>query len=165
MQVRDVMKSPVITCGVDCDLNTAAELMWDHDCGVVPVVDAEGRLTGIVTDRDVCMAAYTQGGPLRTLPVSSAMASHVLVCHLNDSVNIAEELMREGQVRRIPVIDDEGRPIGIVSMSDLARLAERSHKSAVDRDVVQTLSAVSMPRQQAEARTTSDEPVRRIPVV
>lgn len=164
MQVRDVMRSPVVTCSVGSDLNHAAELMWDHDCGVVPVVDDQGRLAGIVTDRDVCMAAYTQGGTLRSIPVRSAMASHVLVCHLNDSLTLAEELMREGQVRRVPVIDDEGRPIGIISMSDLARLADRARKNAVDREIVQTLSAVSMPRQQTET-AKAEEPARRIPVV
>lgn len=148
--MKDVMRHPVVTCSLESDVNHAAQLMWEHDCGAVPVVDDEGRLSGIVTDRDVCMAAYTQGAPLRSIPVATAMAKDVLACHVSDSVDTAEELMREGQVRRIPVIDNDGRPVGIVSMNDLARLAAHARKSGVDREIVQTLAAICSPRLRPE---------------
>jgi CBS domain-containing protein len=121
MHVKEIMTHPVVTCSVDSYLNFVARLMWEHDCGTIPVVDREGRLAGIVTDRDICMAAYTQGGVLASIPVTTAMAKHVLASHVDDSVETAEELMTEGQVRRVPVIDNDGRPIGIVAMNDLAR--------------------------------------------
>src|SRR5690606_28351921 len=67
MQVRELMTRDVQVCGPRDDLNRAAQIMWDHDCGVVPVVDSERRPIGMVTDRDVCMAAYTQGKPLSAI--------------------------------------------------------------------------------------------------
>jgi CBS domain-containing protein len=146
MHVRDIMNHPVITCPSESNLNLVAQLMWEHDCGTIPVVDQEGRLAGIVTDRDICMAAYTQGALLESIPVTTAMAKHVLACHLDDSIETAEELMREGQIRRVPVIDNDARPVGIVAMNDLARLAARAKKSGVDREIVQTLAAVCAPR-------------------
>jgi CBS domain-containing protein len=146
MHVRDIMNHPVITCPSDSHVNLAAQLMWEHDLGAIPVVDNEGRLTGIVTDRDICMAAYTQAARLESIPVTTAMAKQVLSCHLDDSIEAAEQLMRAGQVRRVPVIDNDGRPVGIVAMNDLARLAARAKKSGVDREIVQTLAAVCAPR-------------------
>ena len=57
MNVKQIMTHPVVTCSIESHLNVVARLMWDNDCGTIPVVDAEGRLAGIVTDRDICMAA------------------------------------------------------------------------------------------------------------
>jgi CBS domain-containing protein len=132
-------------------VNLAAQLMWEHDCGTIPVVDNGGRLTGIATDRDICMAAYTQGASLASIPVTTAMTTSVLSCHLDDSIESAERVMREGQVRRVPVIDTDRRPVGIVAMNDLARLAARAKKSGVDREIVQTLAAVCAPRFRPDA--------------
>ena len=146
MNAQDLMTHPPIICDHRSTLDRVAELMWDHDCGSVPVVDDEGRLSGIITDRDICMAAYTQGVPLRNILVTSAMTKDVLACHAEEPVETAEELMRAGQVHRIPVIDNDRRPIGLLSMNDLARLAARARKSGVDRDIVQTLASICAPR-------------------
>jgi len=147
MRVKEIMSTPVATSPADSYLNRAAQVMWECDCGSVPVVDADGRLAGIVTDRDLCMAAYTQGQRLEEIPVRVAMASHVLVCHIDDSVETAEQLMREGQVRRVPVIDNDGRPVGIVSLTDLARAAAKG-KAASGRELVETVVAIVEPRSQ-----------------
>jgi CBS-domain-containing membrane protein len=149
MQLKDVMNHPAVICPTADTLDNAARLMWEYDCGVVPVVDDQGRLAGVVTDRDICMSAYTQGRPLSAIPVTTAMAGKVVAAHMEDSVEAAEALMRDNQVRRIPVIDGEGRPVGVVSLNDLARLAASTRKSAVDRELVQTLAAVCRPRARA----------------
>jgi CBS domain-containing protein len=146
MQIKDVMSHPAVTCSSTSTLDHAARLMWEYDCGIVPVVNDDGKLAGVVTDRDVCMAAYTQGKPLSAIPVGIAMAKQVIAGHTRDLVEQAEQLMRANQIRRLPVIDDDGRPIGVVSMNDLARLAVRAKKSAVDRELVQTMAAVCQPR-------------------
>ena len=146
MRVREIMSSPVVTCSEGSRLNDVARAMWERDCGSIPVVDTDGRLRGIVTDRDICMAAYTQGKPIQEIPVTSVMAAHVLVCHVDDSLEMAEQLMREGQVRRIPVIDNDGRPAGIVSLNDVTRAAADQRRSTVDREVVETMAAVGEPR-------------------
>jgi CBS domain-containing protein len=147
MQIKDVMSHPVVTCAADSTLDHAARLMWEFDCGVIPVVDDDGRLAGVVTDRDICMAAYTQGRPLDAIPVSTAMAKQVVAGHGNDSVESIEALMRTSQVRRVPILDGEDRITGLVSMNDLARLASRAHRPAVDRELVKTMAAVCEPRE------------------
>jgi CBS domain-containing protein len=151
MQIKDAMTQPVVTCSMTSTLEDAARLMWECDCGIIPVVGDDGRLSGVVTDRDICMAAYTQGKPLRAIPVTTAMARQVVASHVGDGVEQVEALMRETQVRRVPVLDNEGRPVGIVSLNDLARLAARARRSGVDRELVQTLAAVCRPRTSIQA--------------
>ena len=146
MSIKEFMSQPVITCPENSTLDHAARLMWEFDCGIVPVVNDDGRLAGVVTDRDICMAAYTQGRALSTIPVTTAMSKQVIAVHGDDLVEHVEELMRENQIRRLPVIDVEGRPAGLVSMNDLARLAARTKKSGVDRELVRTVAAVCEPR-------------------
>ena len=146
MRISELMSKPVITCPSSGTLDHAARLMWEFDCGIVPVVGDDGRLVGVVTDRDICVAAYTQGRALREIPVTVAMATRVVAIHAEDVVETAELLMHDNQLRRVPVIDNDGRPIGIVSMNDLARLAARSERSGVDRELVRTLAAICQPR-------------------
>ncbi len=146
MHVKELMTHPVVTCHEGDHLDVPARLMWEFDCGIIPVVGAEGRLEGVITDRDITMAALTKGQRLDELPVTAAMARHLLVIHPDESVDTAERLMRDGQVRRLPVVDNAGRPVGIVSLNDLARLTARAKKSAVDHELVQTLAAVCQPR-------------------
>lgn len=156
MHLSEVMNHPVVTCPTDSTLDHAARLMWEFDCGIIPVINDQGRLAGVVTDRDICMAAYTQGRVLSAIPVSTAMATAVVAVHTEDAVETAEARMRENQVRRLPVLDAEDRPVGLVSMNDLARLASRARRSAVDRELVRTLAAVCQPR--APVRSEGEAP-------
>jgi CBS domain-containing protein len=131
--------------------------MWDHDIGCVPVVDGEGRATGVITDRDICMAGYLTGKPLAELFASSAMSKKLVSCKATDSAETAEELMRSSQIRRLPVLDAGGKAAGIISLNDLARASVRvrGHKSRTveQQDVAMTLAAICEPRvvQQAAA--------------
>src|SRR5581483_7847787 len=145
MKLSDIMSHPVITAPANANADIVARLMWEFDCGIVPLVAEDGRLAGVITDRDICMAAYTQGKALSEIPVASAMATDVLACHDGDPIEAAERLMREQRIRRIVVLDRDDRPVGIVSMNDIARLAARARRSGVDRELVQTLAAVSQP--------------------
>jgi CBS domain-containing protein len=135
------------TCTSHESLNQAAQLMWENDCGCIPVVDNDGRAVAMITDRDICMAAYRQGDTLARIPVSTA-ASYDLVAVLpTDDIETAEALMQKHQIRRIPVVDDGGRPIGMLSMNDLARRAvvgEQNGDLAPEK-IVRTLAAVSVP--------------------
>lgn len=146
MTIKDLMTRPAVTCANDAMLDQVAWLMWEFDCGVIPVVDEAGRAVGIVTDRDVCMAAYTQGRVLRDIPVTTAMAHHVIAVHPDDTVDTAEHLMADNQIRRLPVIDAQGKVVGVVSLNDLARLAGEARRIGLDREVVTTVAAVSQPR-------------------
>jgi CBS-domain-containing membrane protein len=155
------MTDSVASCAIDDSLNDAAHVMWERDHGAIPVIDRDGRLTGMLTDRDICMAAYTQGKPLRDIPVNAVMTTNVLACHIDDSLDTAVQLMREGQVHRVPVLDNDGRPIGILSLNDLGRLASRAGRDEPLREVVQTLNAVSEPRTpSADAGSQPSKPTR-----
>jgi CBS domain-containing protein len=150
MNVGQLMTQNVRACHPDDTLNTAAQIMWDNDCGCVPVVDADRRVVGMLTDRDICMAAYTQGGSLRMLRVSSAMSEKVYSCKPEDTLAAAEELMREKMIRRLPVTDAQGHLVGIISLNDVAREAEgeraRPRKDVTADEVGLTLAAICRPR-------------------
>ena len=148
MRIQDIMSRPAVLCGRNDNLNEAARRMWEHDCGVCPVVDDEGRIAGIVTDRDICMAAYTQGRALRDIPVTVAMARTVFSCRADDSLDSAEAVMSDNQVRRLPVLDRDDRPVGIVSFSDIVRHASTMRRGDVVRDeVLRGLAALLRPRE------------------
>jgi len=123
-RVREVMTRQVVTCRESDSLNRAAQSMWDADCGALPVVGDQDKLIGMITDRDICMAAYTRGKPLAELSVSGTMSTHPVTCRPTDTLPAVMELMAERQIRRVPVVDDEGRLAGIVSLADLALLAQ-----------------------------------------
>jgi CBS domain-containing protein len=152
MRVEQVMSGCAFACRASDDAAVAAAIMWDHDCGAVPVVDDAARLVGIVTDRDLCMAAYTRGQPLHGMSVSSVMQTNVHSCRASDSVAHVESLMTAHHVRRIPVVDGAGRPVGMVSLIDLARQAARVGPGMPQRiqEVVRALVALCE-RQQRSA--------------
>ncbi len=118
-QARDVMRAPVVCCRAEDSLNTAAQLMWEHDLGAIVVIDEQQRPVSVITDRDVCMAAYTQGIALWGSNVRSAMARRVVSCDAETPISELREHMMEYQLRRIPVTDDQGRLVGIVGLTDL----------------------------------------------
>ncbi len=163
MKVHEVMSRDVKTCRASDDLNRAAQIMWEGDCGVVPVVDGEGRPHGIITDRDLCMAAYIKGATLRSLHVSEAMNKPVAACSLDASIDTAMTMMKEARVRRLPVVDASGKLVGLLSLNDLAREASRQRKlpgRQISVEVADTLGAISRPRRAAVAM--KNEP-RRVP--
>ncbi len=158
MKVRDLMTSDVKHCGVNDSLNRAAQIMWESDCGCVPVVDEQARPVGILTDRDVCMAAYTQGVALAAASVASAMAREVYSCGPADSLAEALKQMKTHRVRRLPVVDDDGRLVGIISLNDIAREGERERAAKLkrrqvkDSEIAQALGAICS-RDVSEAAT------------
>jgi len=150
MVVAQLMSHDVATCRPGDTLAMAAATMWQRDIGCLPVVEDDGRVAGIITDRDICMAGYTQGRPLTDVPVSVAMSRQVHTCHPSDALAEVEATMRSRQVRRLPVIDQHDRLAGIVSLNDLARQADRElgRKSCEvsGREVNATLAGISAPR-------------------
>lgn len=154
MKVSDLMTREVRACTIHDSLNAAARIMWDHDCGCAPVVDAHGRLAGIVTDRDISMAAYTQGLPLDAIPVQRVMARHVVTCARGDDAEKAHRLMRTHEIHRLPVVDSRGRLVGILSLSDLAGREDLAEPSRA-AEIAETLSAVRRRRSPAAAAASA----------
>lgn len=149
MNVEDLMTREPITCRADDSAGYAARLMWEHDCGAIPVVDAERRPVAMVTDRDLCMAGFTTGRSLFDVRVEQAMSKGVRVCRTSDSIGTAESAMRQARVRRLPVVDADGHVVGMLSMSDLARAACERQKKHGDTQTamraMETLASVCQP--------------------
>jgi CBS domain-containing protein len=142
MKTAQLMTRNVKTCRTTDTLDVAVRLMWEHDIGAVAVVDDVGQIVGIVTDRDACMAAYTQSQPLHCLPCTIAMSNHVITCRPEDTDAVVAKAMARNQVRRIPVVDDAQKPIGMVSLADLA-VAMAKGRDIPAAEVASTLAAVS----------------------
>ena len=140
MKVQALMTQKVATCGPDDNAHQAAHLMWDGDCGFIPVVDADKRLRGVVTDRDICMAAYTQGRTLEQIPIRALAESGCLTVKPDEDVSLAHNIMRENRVRRLPVVDALGHLVGVLSLTDLAR---RGVSAKATKDVAVTASEVA----------------------
>lgn len=152
MPVQQIMSQPALTCGVGDRLDVAARLMWDHDCGAIAVCDERGQLVGMLTDRDICMATFMKGAPPHAIQVADIMSRRVVTCVPGDSVGTAEGLMRNNQVRRLPVVDENERVVGMLSLNDVARHIARSKRSnGFDRELVQTLASIGEHRSEERA--------------
>jgi CBS domain-containing protein len=139
MKVEQIMNRDVKTCGPQDSLNKAAQIMWDEPCGAVPVVDDQARPVGFLTDRDICMAAYTQGEPLSKLKAEGAMARDLVCCRADDDLDSAAQVMRQKRTRRVPVIDRKGMLVGLLTLDDLACEAARALRGGMNdklRDLV-----------------------------
>lgn len=129
MNVDEIMTPAVKACTLDSDLASVAMDMWNHHCGSVPVVDADGKPVGIVTDRDIAMAGALKGEPLRNIKISDVIQGHTLhCCRSEDSVQSALKTIWAESVRRLPVINDKGRLAGILSVDDIVACAERGKR-------------------------------------
>jgi hypothetical protein len=145
------MTSDVATCETGDSLNRAAQIMWERRCGCVPVIE-EGRLVGVLTDRDVCMAAYTQGRRIDDIAVTTAMSRPTITCEVSFDVQAAEDLMMAHGVRRLVVVGPKGDLRGVVSLDDIARSA-----AAWDGRGEIDLEQVALTLGEISRRTTSDD--------
>ncbi len=148
MQIEEIMSHTVHFCADHDTLEVAARQMWDHDIGCVPVLDASGELVGIVTDRDICMAAYMRGLPLGRIPVREAMARSLIVCRPEEPIDTVEQRMRTHQIRRLPVVGAHGQLMGMVSLADFVRLRSHAcnHLLKPSHSIDMTLAAICQPR-------------------
>jgi CBS domain-containing protein len=150
--VQQVMNREVITCDLDDSLDLVAQRMWDGDVGCLPVIDDRRSVVGMITDRDVCMAAYTRGLRLAEIRVGDVMSRKVVSCSADEDLAAVEWRMAVAQVRRVPVVDSRGALIGIVSMNDLARKASSLHDEAA---FVDAMAHVCEPRRRTALVTAS----------
>jgi CBS domain-containing protein len=146
MKVKDIMTRDIGTCRPHDSLAAAAKLMWDRDIGAVPVVDPEGKVIGLITDRDICMAAHFTGEPIALVAVSHAMSKTVVAADPEQSVEAAEQLMAAKQIRRLPVTQGE-KLVGMLSLSDIARTTTvAGHELRETDELAQTLGRIVLSR-------------------
>jgi CBS-domain-containing membrane protein len=144
--VREIMTTNVRSCRADRTLVAAAAAMHWGDCRFLPVVDADGRPVGVVTDGDICLIGTSDQRPLRDIPVSEAMSRAVVTCRPEDSVDKVLETMKQWRIRHLPVVDGKGRLVGVVSLTDvILRIEENGFSVAAPfrRQITDVLRAVS----------------------
>lgn len=165
MRVSELMTRRVAWVPREASLLAAAARMREADCGALPVLDPTGRVAGIVTDRDIVLAALEQNRPLADMHVTDAMTRPAVTIHDDERLAHAESLMSRFQIRRLPVANHEGRLLGMLSLGDLARVAGRvaSRHEAGREAVAATLAAISAPPPGPSRPPPAKEPPRPEP--
>ena len=153
MKVEQLMTRNVRTCCPNDPLSDAARIMWEVDCGGVPVTEqcyGSAKVVGMITDRDICMAAYIRGLPLSEIEVGSVMAKTLCSCRMTDSIATALKVLEQNQIHRLLVLDQDNCLMGLLSLTDIAREAERerdrSTKEVGETRTAEVLEAISAPR-------------------
>ena len=143
MKARDVMTTEPACCVATDTIQHAAKLMVEADCGCIPVVDdlQSKKIIGTLTDRDIACRCTAQGQGPDTL-VREAMSPNPSCCHSDDDIRDVERVMKDRQVRRVPIVDERNCCIGIVAQADLARAENRG---VTEQEVGQVVERVSKP--------------------
>jgi len=155
MKVKDVMTHEVKTCSPETNMAAAAMIMWENDCWVVPVVHSDGKVIGVITDRDICMAVATKNRKTSEVAVSEVFTGNLYACTPDDDIRDALKIMRAERVRRLPVINAYGVLEGILSLNDIVLHAEAAKGKKMlalsYEDVIDTLKAICAHRVLAPA--------------
>jgi CBS domain-containing protein len=159
MKVLQVMTKQPAYCGPETNLASAIEILWNRDCGVLPIVDSQGKVVGLVTDRDVCIALGTRNRMPSDMTVSEVSSGRVVACKPDDDLRTALATMAREQVHRLAVLDDAGSLQGVLSISDVVRHAYAgkfgSRSELSFEDIVGTLRSVCAPQQQPAAQKSA----------
>jgi CBS domain-containing protein len=146
MRVKEIMTVNAKACKPTTNLAEVASAMWERDCGILPVVAEGGKVVGLITDRDMCMAAAMKNRHLSNIAVEEVITGKVYACRPSDDVHLALRTMQEHKTRRLPVVDDDGTLAGILSMNDIVLKAEEGKDTKVPElsygDVVSTFKAI-----------------------
>ncbi|HXF48431.1 MAG TPA: CBS domain-containing protein [Verrucomicrobiae bacterium] len=146
MKVRDIMVNTPKYCRPDANLASAVELMWVNDCGFLPVVDFDNRVTGVITDRDIAIALGTRNQRASDVLVRDVMTKRVYGCAPDDDIHTALQSMEKHQVRRLPVVNPDGKLAGILSIGDLTLHAEKKEGKKIpdlsSDEVVETYQGI-----------------------
>jgi CBS domain-containing protein len=141
MKAQDLMTMNPASCTPSSTVREAAQLMREHDCGCIPVVEGESkRLVGVLTDRDVACRCVAEGRSPDTA-VRDVMTTSPQCCHPEDDVAAVEQIMIEAQVRRVPVVDAKDSCVGMIAQADLAL----NEEAASDREVGRVVERISEP--------------------
>ena len=145
MKVKDLMTTDVKRCSPETNLAEAARIMWEGDCGAVPVTDERDRVVGVITDRDICIAAATRPRTEGEIPVKEVISKELYTCAPVDDVRAALETMKARKVRRLPVVEPGGRLVGIVSIHDIATQSRNRSGDVSPDAVLDTFIAITAP--------------------
>ncbi len=119
MRTEEAMHPGVRWIGPDTDLRTIARIMKEEDIGALPVGEND-RLIGMVTDRDITLRALGNGDDISSLTARDVMTNEIVYCRTNESIEDAIHLMESKKIRRLPVINDDKRMVGMLSLGDVS---------------------------------------------
>ena len=145
MKVKEIMTENPRACAPTSSLAEVAGLMWESDCGIVPVVAEGGAVVGLITDRDICMAAALTGRNLDNIAVAEVTSGNVIACNADDDLHPALQQMRDNKVRRLAVLAEDRTLAGILSLNDIVLNAQDTNDSAAAlsyADVIATCKAI-----------------------
>jgi CBS domain-containing protein len=140
MKVKEIMTGEPLSCSPNTTAAQAASLMWDGDCGILPLVE-DGKLVGVVTDRDLYIALATQNRQPDQLRVGEVAARTVATCGAEDELSAALDTMKSHRIRRLPVVGFADALIGIISLNDIVQAAGQ-RPGVPAREVIETLQAI-----------------------
>lgn len=150
MKVQDVMMRTPVFCDPETNLGAAVELLWDRNCGILPIVDAQLKVVGVVTDRDLCVALGTRNRLPGEIKVGEVASGSVYACRPEDDIHTALETMAKQKVRRLAVLNKQGALEGILSMDDVVLHAEPGGAGKIPElshaEIVETLRKVYGPQ-------------------
>jgi len=154
MKVSKIMTAPAKSCTSDTNLARVVQIMWDNDCGMVPVVNDRDEAIGSLTDRDICMALGTRDARASTLTARDAMTQPIVGCAPEDDCFTVLKTMEQHRLRRLPVLGIGGVLVGIVSMNDIVNWAAQAPAGDPLRSgAIETLSAIGAHRAAARVAT------------
>lgn len=145
MKTRDMMRASPLSCGPSTSLDAAVEMLRRGKCGALPVVDANAKVVGMITDRDICVALGAGNRRPSEVTAQETMSRPAATCNASEDIHEALKTMSARKVRRLPVVDDSGRLEGILSLSDLileARHDDGSRPDLTYEDVVHVLQSI-----------------------
>jgi CBS domain-containing protein len=142
MLVKDLMTRDVSFCSPENNLAELAKMMRSHHCGALPIVDSSGRVTGIITDRDICIALGTKNVRASDVFAPEASSPGCVSCSPENDVRDALRTMATQEVSRLPVVDETGQLVGILSIDDIVFRAGGGHSGLSDREIIDTMRAM-----------------------
>jgi CBS domain-containing protein len=144
MKVKKLMKTNVGFCNPQDDLTEAARIMWQKDCGVVPVVDDKKKVLGMITDRDICIAVASREQLASQIKAAELINSKkVISCSPDDKIETALRRMKKNKIKRLPVVEKNGELVGILSITDLL-ISVRKNKD-LKKQIYSTLKTIGKP--------------------
>ena len=156
MKVKDIMMGLPYYCQAETNLGAATELMWNANCGFLPVESSDGKVIGVITDRDICIALGTKNRPAGEVTVTEVLTGKLYSCAPDDDIHMALQTLKEAAVRRLPVISQNGNLVGVLSMDDILLRAEPSslgkEPELSSDEVLRTFRAINQRRAPEGAR-------------
>jgi CBS domain-containing protein len=150
VNVDELMNPNVESCSPEANLAEAASIMWHYDCGAVPVVDDKNKVVGVITDRDICIAISTGTRLATEIKVAEVITGGVHSCRADDDVHEALETMRKYRVRRLPVVDIQGRLEGLFTITDVILKTQtkdtKEPREVTCSEVTKVLKSITAPR-------------------